>query len=264
MEKQQDEEIEIDLLELLGVVRARWFSILMTGIILAAVAGIGTLFLITPKYQSTSKLYIVSQTSALTSLTDLQAGSQLTQDYMVLVQSRPVLETVIDNLRLDMDYDTLKDMVTLNNQTDTRILDITVTADDPYMAKEIVDEVSEVSVSRIAEIMNVDEPTTVEYGHLESSPSSPNAKKNILLGGVLGLVLSAGVIIVMYLMNDTICSEEDVRKYLDLNTLGMIPIEEGAMEQMLKDRRKRKGQSGSFINRILFGKRGRKGKGAKK
>ena len=68
MEKQQDEEIEIDLLELFGVVRARWFSILMTGIILAAVAGIGTLFLVTPKYQSTSKLYIVGQTSALTSL----------------------------------------------------------------------------------------------------------------------------------------------------------------------------------------------------
>ena len=161
MEKQQDEEIEIDLLELFGVVRARWFSILMTGIILAAVAGIGTLFLVTPKYQSTSKLYIVGQTSALTSLSDLQAGSQLTQDYMVLIQSRPVLETVIDNLRLDMEYESLKEMVALNNQSDTRILDITVTADDPYMAKEIVDEVSQVSVSRIASIMNVDEPTTV-------------------------------------------------------------------------------------------------------
>lgn len=83
----------------------------------------------------------------------------MTQDYMVLVQSRPVLETVIDNLRLDMEYETLKGMVSLNNQSDTRILDITVTADDPYMAKEIVDEISEVSVSRIAAIMNVDEPT---------------------------------------------------------------------------------------------------------
>lgn len=135
------------------------------------------MFLVTPKYQSTSKLYIVGQTSALTSLSDLQAGSQLTQDYMVLVQSRPVLETVIDNLRLDMEYESLKEMVALNNQSDTRILDITVTADDPYMAKEIVDEVSQVSVSRIASIMNVDEPTTVEYGHLENSSSSPNAKK---------------------------------------------------------------------------------------
>ena len=101
-------------------------------------------------------------------------------------------------------------MVALNNQSDTRILDITVTADDPYMAKEIVDEVSQVSVSRIASIMNVDEPTTVEYGHLENSPNSPNAKKNIAIGGLLGLVASAAVIIILYLLNDTICSEDDV------------------------------------------------------
>ena len=71
MEKQQDEEIEIDLLELFGVVRARWFSILMTGIILAAVAGIGTMFLITPKYQSTSKL---RRTDIGTHITDRSAG----------------------------------------------------------------------------------------------------------------------------------------------------------------------------------------------
>ena len=152
-------------------------------------------------------------------------------------------------------------MVALNNQSDTRILDITVTADDPYMAKEIVDEVSQVSVSRIASIMNVDEPTTVEYGHLENSPSSPNAKKNIAIGGLLGLVASAAVIIILYLLNDTICSEDDVQKYLGLNTLGLIPIEEGAMEQMMKDKRKPKGHSGGLWNRLLLGNRSRKGNG---
>lgn len=260
MEKEQNDELEIDLLEILRVLRGRWFSILMTGVILAAVCGIGTIFLITPRYQSTSKLYIVGQTSALTSLTDLQAGTQLTQDYMVLVQSRPVLEAVIENLRLDMEYDALKEMVGLNNQSDTRILDITVTAEDPYMAKEIVDEISEVSVSRIAAIMNVDEPTTVEYGHLEDSPSSPDIRKNIAIGGTLGILASAAVMIVMYLLNDTICTEEDVEKYLGLNTLGLIPIEEGAMEQMLRDRRKRKGEDGGILTRLLPKKHRKKGK----
>jgi capsular polysaccharide biosynthesis protein len=259
MEKQQDEEIEIDLLELFGVLRARWFSILMTGVILAAVFGIGTILLITPKYQSTSKLYIVGQTSTLTSLTDLQVGTQLTQDYMVLVQSRPVLETVIQNLNLDMEYEQIKSMVSLENQSDTRILDITVVTDDPYMAKEIVDEISEVSVSRIAAIMNVDEPTTVEYGHLEDSPSSPNTKKNIAIGGILGIVLSAGLVIVMYLLNDTISTEEDVEKYLGLNNLGMIPMDEGAMEQILRDRRKRKGETGGILKRIFPEKHRQKG-----
>jgi capsular polysaccharide biosynthesis protein len=231
----------------------------MTGVIFAAAFGIGTILLITPLYQSTSKLYIVGQTSTLTSLTDLQVGTQLTQDYMVLVQSRPVLETVIQNLDLDMEYEQIKSMVTLENQSDTRILDITVTADDPYMAKEIVDEVSEVSVSRIAAIMNVDEPTTVEYGHLEDSPCSPNTKKNIAIGGILGIVLSAGLVIVMYLLNDTISTEEDVEKYLGLNTLGMIPMDEDAVEQILRDRHKRKGENGGLLKRIFPDKHRQKG-----
>lgn len=242
MENQQKDEIEIDLLEFLSVLRTRLFSIVMTGVILAAVFGLGTMFLIEPQYQSTSKLYIVGQSSAITSLTDLQTGAQLTQDYMVLVQSRPVLEKVIDNLGLDLEYEELLSLITLNNPSDTRILEITVTTADPYMAKEIVDEISGVSVSRIAAIMNVDEPTIAEYGHLESSPSSPSLKKNILLGGAAGVLLSAAISIILYLLNDTIRTEEDVEKYLGLNTLALIPIEEGTMEQMIKDKRKRKGQ----------------------
>lgn len=250
MEKQQTDEIEINLLEILGVLRARLFSILMSGVILAAVFGLGTMFLIEPQYRSTSKLYIVGQSSSITSLTDLQTGTQLTQDYMVLVQSRPVLEKVIDNLGLDMKYESLRGMVSLNNPQDTRILEVTVTTGDPYMAKEIVDEVSGVSVSRIAAIMNVDEPTIAEYGHLENSPSSPSLRKNILIGGMLGVLGSALVVVVLYLLNDTIRTEEDVEKYLGLNTLALIPVEEGAVEQMIRDRQKRR--AGNRIwNRLL-------------
>ncbi|MCD7823882.1 MAG: Wzz/FepE/Etk N-terminal domain-containing protein [Oscillospiraceae bacterium] len=256
MEIQQKDEIEIDLMDLLHVLRGRIVTILLTGFVLAAIIGLGTAFIITPSYQSTSKLYIVNQTSTVTSLTDLQTGSQLTQDYMVLVTSRPVLEQVIENMGLNITYEGLAAMVSLNNPTDTRILEITVTSSDPYMAKEIVDEISEVSMVRIASIMNVDEPTMVEYGHLSDSPSSPNIKRNILAGGAAGILLSAAVIVIMYLMNDTIRTEEDVEKYLGLNNLAMIPVEEGAVGQMMKDRRKRKEQNGTLLARLL--RRGRK------
>lgn len=254
MDKQQTDEIEINLLEILSVLRARLFSIVMSGVILAAVFGLGTMFLIEPQYQSTSKLYIVGQSSSITSLADLQTGSQLTQDYMVLVQSRPVLEKVIDNLGLNMQYEGLRSMVSLNNPQDTRILEITVTMGDPYLAKEIVDEVSGVSASRIAAIMNVDAPTIAEYGHLESSPSSPSLRKNILIGGVLGILCSGFVTVVLYLLNDSIRTEEDVQKYLDLNTLALIPIEEGAVKQMMRDRQKRKAGRGIW-ERFRFHRR---------
>jgi capsular polysaccharide biosynthesis protein len=86
---------------------------------------------------------------------------------------------------------------------------------------------------------------------LEDSPSSPNTKKNIAIGGILGIVASAGLVIVMYLLNDTISSEEDVEKYLGLNNLGIIPMDEGEMEQIMRDRRKRKGETGGILKRIF-------------
>lgn len=252
MNNQHSEEMEIDILEIFMVLRSRWLSILMSGIIFSAVFGLGTLFLIEPKYQSTSKLYIVSQTSSITSLTDLQAGSQLTQDYIVLVQSRPVLEKVIENLNLHMEYQEMVDMLTLSNPSDTRILEVTVTMNDPYMAKEIVDEISDVSITRIAKIMNADEPTMVEYGHLENSPSSPNMKKNVFFGGLAGIFVSGLMGVVMHLLNDTIRTEDDIEKYLGLNTLGLIPVEEGTVEQMMRDRRKRKkGVLKNVLNRVI-------------
>lgn len=239
MEKQDNEEIEINLLELYGVLREKIVSILVTAVIFATLFGFGTLFLIEPKYESTAKLYIVSQTSGITSLTDLQVGSQLAQDYIVLVESRPVLEKVIENLSLRLTYEELLEMLTLNNPNDTHILEITVRTDDPYMAKEIVDETSKVSGERIAAIMNISEPTAVEYGHLEDSPCSPNVKKNIVYGALAGIFLSVAFIIVSYLLNDLICTEADIEKYLGLNTLGMIPVEEGTTRQMMIDKRKR-------------------------
>lgn len=258
MEKEQNDEIEIDLLEIFAVLRGRIVQIFGVGIILAAIVGLCTLFLIKPKYESTSKLYIVGESSSIISLTSLQAGSQLAQDYIYLVQSRPVLEKVINNLGLDMQYDDLSDIITLNNPTDTRILEITVQTDDPYIAKQIVDEIGKVAVERIKDIMGVDPPTTVEYGHVSDTQVSPSLKKNVAITFAGGVCVSCFVVIVLYLLNNTISTEEDIEKYLGINNLGVIPIEEGSVEQMMRDKRKRKnGLSNSFMDIFKKKKAGR-------
>ena len=181
MEKEQNDEVEIDLVEIFTLLKEKIIKIFGIGVILAALIGIGTLFLIKPKYESTSKLYIVGETNSIMSLTSLQAGSQLAQDYIHIVQSRPVLEKVISNLNLDMEYDDLLDIITLNNPSDTRILEVTANTDDPYVAKEIVDEIGKVSADRIKSIMGVEPPTTVEYGHVADEKSSPSLVKNTAL-----------------------------------------------------------------------------------
>lgn len=259
MEQNTNDEIEIDLLEIFHLIRARIWIIILSGILTAACAGLVSSFLITPIYTSTTKLYILNKSTSLSSLAlqDLQLGTQLTQDYMVLVKSRPVVTQVIDNLELNMTYEQMLDVISLNNPTNTRILEITADYPDPYLAKRIVDEFATVSASQIAKIMDTSAPAVVENGYMQTNPSSPNIKKNSIIGGLIGIVLSAGIIIVLYLLDDTIKDSEDVEKYLGLHTLGLIPIESGGQKQMELDKRKRKNQQkkGTQKRKRMGGKR---------
>ena len=184
-----------------------------------------------PVYTSTSILYVLTKTTSITSLSDIQMGTSLTQDYMVVIQSRPVLEKVIQNLGLDMSYGELRSSVSVNNPSNTRFLEITVSNHDAYLAKKIVDELADVSAERMAEVMETQAPNIMDYGQIPESPSSPNLIKNSMIGAMLGFVLICGIIVVMHLMNDTIRTSEDVEKYLGINTLGMIPLEEGVSKR---------------------------------
>lgn len=230
MEQQrQNDEVEIDLQELFFVLLDRVWAIILTAVIGAAVAGILTSTIMTPMYSSSTMIYIKNQEANLSSLSmaDLQVSSELTSDYMVLVTSRPVVNKVISNLELDTEYEEFVENVSVNNPSNTRILTITVQNEDPYMAKTIVDDLTKVMISRTAEIMDTTEPSIVEEGTVNETPVSPNLKKNIVIGGLIGLLFAAAVIIIRYLMNDSIKTSEDVEKYLGLNTLGTIPMEEG-------------------------------------
>lgn len=104
-----------------------------------------------PLYTSSSMMLVLTKETTLSSLADLQMGSQLTKDYSILITSRPVLTDVIDQLDLDMDYKQLKDMITVANQDDTRILQLSVEYSDAKQAKEIVDKLSEVASEYIGD-----------------------------------------------------------------------------------------------------------------
>ena len=237
-----NEEIEIDLLDLFYLIRSRLWIIILSAIILASGVGLISSFLITPLYTSTTKLYILTKSTSITSLADIQMGTQLTQDYMVLIKSRPVVTQVIDNLELDMTYEELTDIITVSNPSNTRILAIQAEYPDAFVAKQIVDEFAAVSVNQIAKIMDTEEPTIVEEGYASPTPSSPNTVKNAIIGGLIGAFLAAGIIIALHLMNDTIKTSEDIEKYLGISTLGLIPIEAHGAKQAELDKKKRKKQ----------------------
>ncbi len=240
MEKQTNDEIEIDLIEIFHVLKAKLWIIVLAGLITASAAYLISSFYMTPIYTSKSQLYILSKSNTLMSLADLQLGSQLTQDYMVLVKSRPVVTQVIDNLGLDMTYEEMTEIVSVSNPTNTRILQLEVDYPDASMAKVIVDEFARVSSIQIAQIMDTAAPSIVEEGFVQPNPSSPNKMKNTMIGGFAGLFLSIAVIVVLHIMNDRIKDEEDIERHLGITTLGLIPIESRGVTQSRLDNLKRK------------------------
>lgn len=233
--KTNNEEVEIDLMEIFGLLLSKWWIILVVGLIFGGIAGTYSKFFITPMYSSTTQLIVVGSTSTITSLTDLQIGSQLTQDYVLVVKSRPVVEKVIENLNLDMTYETLLACTSVSNQENTRILNITVQNADPYMAKQISDQFALVSKSRIADLMSISEPGVLSAGVVNEVPISPNVKKNAMIAALLGIVLAAGFFIVRYLLDDTIKTSEDIERYLGLTTLAVLPFEEAGVDEQKRE-----------------------------
>lgn len=223
MENMQNEEMEIDLWEIFRALKKRALVILAAALLCACLTCAYTLLLVTPMYTSSAAMLVLSKEEATLSTADLQVGSQLTNDYSVLITSRPVLQEVIDTLSLDMDYKQLEGNITVNNPAETRILELSVKNPDPEMAKKIVDTLSDVSSQYIGEQMEVDPPKIIEEGEIPTQRTSPSMSKNVLLGFMAGLVVSAGLIVLRTVMDDTIKTEDDVTKYLGLYTLSSVP-----------------------------------------
>lgn len=235
-----DNEIEIDLKDLFLEVISFWQLIVLALVLGAVVAYAASKFFMTPQYESTAQLYVLSKSNSITSLADIQTGTNLTNDYMVVVKGRPVLEQVIANLGLYESYGSLKKRVTLENPSNSRILMITVRDENPLLAKAIADEIAKVGSNFIAMKMDQDPPTIIQSGYADGAPVSPNTMKNTLVGGFLGAVLAAAIIVLSYLFNDTIMNAEDVERKLGLNVLGSLPLEDAEDDGDGRTARKRK------------------------
>lgn len=228
MEKQyESDEIEIDLKDLVFEILGGWQKIAISTVLAALIMFVISAFIITPQYQSTSKLYVLKTTGdTLSSLTDIQIGTNLANDYMEIIDGRPILDQVIANLDLDMSYKELKALLTFNNPSSSRILEISATHPDAQMAKAIVDEMADVAAAFIAEKMNQEKPSVLQYGYVATGPVSPSVAKNTLLGGFVGAFLAIAIIVIGYLMNDTIMTPDDMERKVGLQVLASLPFDE--------------------------------------
>ena len=216
---------EIDLVALFFRFLEKIHWILLTALVGAAIAGVLVFKVITPIYEATAKIYIVGSDTTI-SLSDLQIGSNLAADYQEVFKNWHVHELVDKRLNLNYSYTQLSNMITVTNPANTHVLYVTVKSKDPAEAKSIADTYAQVAREFIAAKMDMREPNIFEEAKLPDKPSSPRKARDIVIGFLLGALLSMAVVTVKFLGDDRICSSEDIEKVGNLSTLGLIPLQE--------------------------------------
>lgn len=213
---------EIDLVDLFYLLWSHLLQIIACVMVGGAVAFAYTYFLVTPMYQATAKMYVVSSTTAF-NVNNLSISSELTIDYQELLLSRPLLESVIEELELDMSSRQLASMVSIGNPTDTRILSVTVTNPDPRLAADLANEIGQQAVVFLERVMETPPPNVYEEAIVPEQKSSPSYARNTLLGAMLLAVVYCGFLVVRYLMNDSFTTPEDIERYFGIQPLAVVP-----------------------------------------
>ena len=216
----------IDLIELMYRLLAGWKLILCLTLVFALGAGVYTEFFVTPLYEATSTIYVVNRSDSAINFSDLQIGTALTPDYIKVFKMWEVHEAVITNLSLPYSYTQMKNMLTINNDSSTRMLDIKVTSPNPEEAAAISNEYAEVASWFIAETMSTDKPNIMSVALVPTAPVSPSVTRNAMLGFMLGFVIACGYITIKMLFDDKYKTAEDIAKYTGLTTLAVVPVDQ--------------------------------------
>lgn len=224
----------LNLIDLFGFYMSR-LPLLIAAVLIGAVgAGLFTHFMIPDKYTATSRMYMVSaSTDSVVNLADLNIGTSLSSDYVELMKTRPIIEEVIAETGVDYGYEQLLDMLDLSVVYNTRIVKISVTSTDPKEAMAIANQMARTSRVQLPMLMEAPTPSIAEMAVLPTRRSSPSLPKNVVMGslGLLALVLVA--LTVIYLLDDTIKTSEDLEKTFGVMPLSVIP--EGTIEGLKKE-----------------------------
>nr|WP_286882366.1 Wzz/FepE/Etk N-terminal domain-containing protein [Thermoanaerobacter sp.] len=214
--------------EIFLIIRKRTKMIVIITLLATIISGIFSYFIATPVYKASTSLIVSrTQSSALNNsqiqVQDIQTSRMLAATYSEFVKSRRVLQPVIERLRLPLTVDQLKNSVDVAAKGNTEIIEISVKNSDPRKAAEIANAIADSFVENIVKIMNIDNVQVIDKAIPPTSKISPKTSLNIAVAAILGFMISVFIVFLLEYMDRTIKSPEDIKKYLDLPVLGVIP-----------------------------------------
>ena len=225
MDNQEKDLIQLDIMLLLRRIWEKKILIVLVTLLFTAVSLAYSIFLVTPQYSSTTKVYVVNQKKDDKAITtqDVQLGSLLVKDYKEIILSNKVMEDSAEKSGLGLTAKQLAGKVSVDAPKDTRIISITVKDKDPQVASDLANTVKEVSADQIKDVTKIDDVTTLEEAKAATSPSSPNILKNGILATALGFILAVAGVVLFELLDDRVKRAEDIEETMGLVLLGVVP-----------------------------------------
>ena len=224
MDNQEKDLIQLDIMLLLRRIWEKKILIVLVTLLFTAASLAYSIFLVTPKYSSTTKVYVVNQKKDDKAITtqDVQLGSLLVKDYKEIILSNKVMEDASEKSGTGITAKQLAGKVSVDAPKDTRIISITVQDKDPQVASDLANTVKEVSADQIKEVTKIDDVTTLEEAKAATSPSSPNIPKNGILATALGFILAVAGVVLFELLDDRVKRAEDIEETMGLVLLGVV------------------------------------------
>lgn len=250
---------EIDLKELIQMFLEKKFLIFFIVLIFAIGGVFYTKKVVVPIYKSSTSLVLVQTgterapeeeaAAAEGSITasDLTLNSKLVNIYTEIAESDIVASTVRTNLKTNMSLGELKGCISVSSKSNTELITVTVTHTDPKMACTIANEVAKVFIEKVEEIYKVKNLYVLDVAKVPGGPSNINLGKNVAVFSFVGLILVAGYILLINMLDTTIKTDTDIIKSTDLPVLASIVLTGDNAKKKIKKNIRNATEKGSDI-----------------
>ena len=222
-----NEEQEIDLRQIWEIIKNEWLLLVTVVMAFTIISMIVTVFMIPEQFSATGKIIVIKQNDGdgdvSLSYSDVQLSQKLVQTYSEIIKSELISDKVIRNLKLNISNAEYNSMLSVNASGNTEIMNIKVVTDDPYLAKNMVNEVIDVFIDEIDDIMMINNVSVLNWAKLHNSPSSPSLIKNGAIAFVLGIMVGVGLIFLKIILDTKVKTQEDLKSIFDYPIIGKIP-----------------------------------------
>ena len=207
---------ELDLKELFNIFWQRKLEIVTIILIFVIIGAVYTYAILQPKYTSYTTLLLTqvngnnetgNDTTSITQ-TDLTLNSKLISTYSEIIKRDAVLREVIDDLNIkNLTEDSLRRSIKVSSISDTEIIKIEVTNENPNYAQMIANN-------------NV---YVLDKAMVSENPSNINHLKDIVIFAFIGVVIACGYALLANMLDNTVKTEADIEKLTGLTVLATIP-----------------------------------------